>query len=416
MGGGLFRQRHYQKLLLVAFALFFMAPTIRPFGNVVVIDTSSRLVAQQMATPSLMPSPSSAPSPAVAPVILPTKPVTSNTVPGAQSDLVFGIAGGLASLPTAELTSKLAQIKALGVSWVRYDIEWSNIEYEGPGQYNWADYDKVVQAVSASGLISLAIIDYTPTWARRNDCKNTAMCAPADPATYAGFAAQVARRYSPFGVHHYEIWNEPNISTFFEPAADPAAYTALLKSASAAIRSMDTQAFIVSGGTAPASTGNGNYAPTDFVQGMYAAGAKNTFDALGHHPYTWPYTAAFPNFAGAWGQLSTLHNIMVARGEGQKKIWITEYGAPTGGPGALATSGLTTAEGAADHVTELLEARMVTDAVKAARILPWVGPFFWYSFQDAGTTNDTVENFFGLIRADGTHKPAYDIFKRAIQR
>ena len=415
--GGIFGHRHYQKILLMGFALVLMDPSAHGLKTTAAIDKSTLALPPPIATPSLTPSPTATATPAPALAAAKTaNPAARGAVLGGSSGGVFGIAGSFAPLSTAELASQLAQIKALGATWVRYDIEWSNIEYQGPGQYDWTDYDKVVRAVSASGLRSLAIIDYTPEWARRDECKGTAMCAPADPAAYAGFAGQVAKRYSPFGVHHYEIWNEPNISQFFEPAADPAAYTALLKGASSAIRALDSQAFIVSAGTAPASTGGGNYAPTDFVQAMYAAGAKNTFDALGHHPYTWPYSAAYPNLAGAWGQLTTLHNIMTTRGDGQKKIWITEYGAPTGGPGPTATSGMNAAESAADHVTEALEARMVTDAITAARAISWVGPFFWYSLRDAGTTNSTVENFFGLLRADSSRKPAYEAYRQAVSR
>ncbi len=412
---GILGHRHYQKVLLLVFGLVLTGPTALPIPST---SAARELDIYRRTAPAPTPTPTAKPTPApsLAPVPRKATPTPSDAVLGAGSQSAFGIASGLASLPAAELSRKLADMKSLGVKWVRYDIEWSNIEYQGPGQYNWTDYDKAVQAVSASGLNSLIIIDYTPEWARKAACKDTPMCAPADPAAYAGFAAQVARRYSPYGVHYYEIWNEPNITTFYQPAANPGEYAAMLRAASAAIKSIDGRAFVLTAGTAPASTGGGNYSPVDFVNGIYAAGAKGSFDALGHHPYTWPYSPAYPNPSNAWGQLTTLHNIMVAKGDDAKQIWITEFGAPTGGPGSLASSGLTTSEGGADHVTEALEARMVADAVAAVRRLPWVGPFFWYSYQDAGTTSDTVENFFGLIRADGSHKPAYDAYKQAIAR
>jgi hypothetical protein len=74
---------------------------------------------------------------------------------------------------------------------------------------------------------------------------------------------------------------------------------------------------------------------------------------------------------------------------------------------------MTTSEGGDDHVTEGLQAKMVTDGIEDARSLPWVGAFFWYSYQDTGTDSSTVENFFGLLRADGSRKPAYYAMQNA---
>ena len=48
-----------------------------------------------------------------------------------------------------------------------------------------------------------------------------------------------------------------------------------------------------------------------------------------------------------------------------------------------------------------------------AKSLDWMGPFFWYSLQDNGTKKDTPENFFGLLRHDGSQKPAYSVYKNA---
>ena len=60
--------------------------------------------------------------------------------------------------------------------------------------------------------------------------------------------------------------------------------------------------------------------------------------------------------------------------------------------------------------TLALKAQSVADFFTASRSLPWLGPILWYSYQDAGTTPDTHENFFGLVRFDGSKKPAYSVF------
>jgi hypothetical protein len=41
---------------------------------------------------------------------------------------------------------------------------------------------------------------------------------------------------------------------------------------------------------------------------------------------------------------------------------------------------------------------------------------FWYDYSDTGNDTSTNEDFFGLVRLDGSHKPAYDAFMQAISR
>jgi hypothetical protein len=41
-------------------------------------------------------------------------------------------------------------------------------------------------------------------------------------------------------------------------------------------------------------------------------------------------------------------------------------------------------------------------------------PLFWYTFQDAGTSTSTSENFFGLLNYDGSTKWSYQTLQWAI--
>ena len=45
----------------------------------------------------------------------------------------------------------------------------------------------------------------------------------------------------------------------------------------------------------------------------------------------------------------------------------------------------------------------------------FMGPFFWYSLKDDSNRCSTTENFFGLLRYDGSEKPAYEFFKSVIE-
>jgi hypothetical protein len=341
--------------------------------------------------------------PPVKPKTAGAKPASASGASGTviKSDSGFGIAAGssLTSLSSADLNREFSDINALGVGWVRFDLEWSQAEPR-PGAYNWGPYDRVAQAAAAHGLQTLMIIDYTPSWARRGDCAGSDKCAPADPNAYGNFAAAAAAHFGPMGVSHWEIWNEPNNAEFFKPAANPSLYVALLKSANSSIKRIQPGATVVTGGTAPAGNEDGNMAPPDFVAGIYNAGGAGNFDAVAHHPYVFPYSPTTPNPYNAWGQSLSIHNIMAAHGDGAKKVWLTEFGAPTGG--------------GSNHVTEALQASQATSAVNIVRGYPWAGPLFWYSYRDAGTSDDTVENFFGLVRNDWSHKSAYEALRNAI--
>ena len=304
-----------------------------------------------------------------------------------------GFAAGsiLPQLSDAQLDAELSGMKALHASWVRFDIQWDQVQPDSAQAYNWAPYERVTKAVIAHGLRPIGIIDYTPAWARLAGCGSFA-CQPQNPADYGAFAAAAAAHFSGLGIHTWEIWNEPNNSQYFQPAPNAVAYVSLLRAAYGAIHSADPSATVLTGGLAPAGD---PLTPPEFLSAMYAAGARGNFDAVADHPYTWPDTAMTPNPYNTWGQMLDMRMIMVANGDAAKAIWITEYGAPTGGP---------------DSVSEAAQAQSVADFFTASRSLPWLGPILWYSYQDAGTTPDTHENFFGLVRFDGSKKPAYSVF------
>jgi hypothetical protein len=315
-----------------------------------------------------------------------------------------GFAGGgsMHKLKRATLRRELDAMARAGARWLRFDFNWSVVQCRGPRSWNWAPFDRVVAAARARGIEVLALIAYTPAWAR--PAGTTSKYAP-DPTRFAVFARAVAQRYAPRGVHAYEIWNEPNHAAFWMPAPDPAAYTRLLRAAYAAVKSVDPAATVVSGGTAPAATDGTNYAPVDFVQAMYANGAAGSFDALGHHPYTFPVSPWDSHAWNAWYQMfgttPSLRSLMEANGDGAKQIWATEYGAPTNGPVG------------SSFVSEAAQARLVGHAFPLFRSYSWAGPLLWYSGRDLGSRRTTRENFFGVLRRDFSRKPAYSAYRWA---
>jgi hypothetical protein len=344
----------------------------------------------------------------------PPPPVASVVDPAPRG---FGVstAETLMGLSPAALAGELDRYQMLGVTWLRVDVTWTWIQPDSSKDYHWTDYDRVIKAARAKHFNVLGVIAYTPAWARVAGCGGD-KCRPASAATYGAFAGAVAAHYAPMGVHAWEIWNEPNQASFFAPAADAAAYVQLLRAAYPAIKAADKNAIVVTGGLAPTETAGGNIELQQFAAQIYALGGKGYFDALGIHPYSFPVPASYSAPWNAWTQMTTtIRSLMVRSGDGSKQIWPTEYGAPTGGPGVGASTTNYQFTEAPDHVDEALQAFIARDVVTQYRILGWAGPLFWYGYEDLGTSLASAENFYGLVRADGSPKPALEALRTTIR-
>jgi len=317
----------------------------------------------------------------------------------------MAVGSQLYGLSDDALNKEIAGIAATGATWVRFDVEWGHVQYSSPNTFDWSVYDRIANAITAHNLKALGIITYTPMWARAPDCGGGAHCPPQDPATYATFAAEVAAHYAPMGLHYWEIWNEENDYDFWATKSDCVAYTATLKAAYTAIKKADPNAFVITGGLAQVGTTNVNIAPLTFLQCIYTQGGKGYFDAVADHPYTFP---ALPssNSTNAWAQMSltspSVRSIMVANGDANKKVWMTEFGVPTNGPDPNW------------YVSEASQTIMVADTFQLYKTYSWAGPLFWYSYIDGWTATSSNENFFGLVRYDGSTKPAYSMFQSMV--
>ncbi|MCU1698046.1 MAG: hypothetical protein JWR34_4109 [Mycobacterium sp.] len=308
----------------------------------------------------------------------------SNTTIGiADSDLYFAT--------PAQMDAALDQMQAMGVNTVRIGIPWAGIN-PIPGYYNWSQDDYLINAANARGMGVLAVITTTPGWANSPNAPGV-YGAPASAAAYGQFAGLAAQRYAG-KVSAYEIWNEPNAAPYYGPQPDPAGYTQLLKAAYPAIKAADPTATVVGGVVGSTVTyQNLTLNPVTFVDEMYQNGAQGYFDALSFHPYqyTTPFSQGAYNPNNPIVQLADIHDLMVANGDSGKLIWASEYGEPTSVAG------------------EANQAAYTQDMLTTWRTIGYTGPAFVYTLQDtaaAGTASATPEDSLGLIRADGTWKPA----------
>ena len=278
---------------------------------------------------------------------------TNNTIGIADSD-IYGLTlpDGF-TMDTVAMDKHLDEMQKLGVNTVRVLVPWAGNEPLPPGTLPpeweasfWQRSDYLINAAAERGMGVLAVLNSTPFWGADPDQGGWGAGAAPDPVKFAAYATTVAQRYG-VKISAYEVWNEPNAIPYWTAVPDPVAYTEVLKAAWTAIKDAngiigaDPGDPMVVAGVLGAVVNWGDIAmdPRQYVEQMYASGAKGFFDALSFHPYQ--YTTKFSegeyNPAEPWKadspleMLIAMRETMMINGDDALKIWATEYGLPTEG-------------------------------------------------------------------------------------
>jgi YVTN family beta-propeller protein/VCBS repeat-containing protein len=294
-----------------------------------------------------------------------------------------------------QINTALDALQSVGVTDIRVLVAWAAVE-PVQGMDDWSAVDRVVNSAAARNIKVLGVLNSTPTWAA---VPNTFPLAgmPSDNAQFAAFAGLAAARYKG-KVTAWEVWNEPNSITFWQPGPNAAQYTALLKAAYPAIKAADPNAVVVAASVGSTLDWFGlTENPVRFVSEMYDAGAAGYFDALSFHPYhyTTPFTQGGSYYESPLTQVNRIHDLMVANGDGYKKIWATEYGEPSSAAG------------------DANQAAYLGDFLRGWRTLSFAGPAFIHTLVDNANA-DPAEASFGLFHADWTPKPAVSTVEAVI--
>jgi hypothetical protein len=164
------------------------------------------------------------------------------------------------------------------------------------------------------------------------------------------------------------------------------------------LKAADPSASVVLGGL----TGN-DY---QFLEQVYQAGAKGSFDAVGVHtdtacdilsPYDFLRGTNNRMIPDSFLAYREVHQVMLANGD-EKPIWMTEL--------SWRTTSATCPEGAfagqkAEGVTEAQQATYLSQAYHCLAQNPYLPVALWYPLQDEGPVVS------GLVRANGSHKPSF---------
>lgn len=208
-------------------------------------------------------------------------------------------------LTAEDVDKQLDLIEQAGVKWVRFDFQ-KRILDERSEEY---DFDRINEIVDKTLAKGIDIVGTLPQWGPLEGEYERVMSLEE----YAEHVAKTAELFRG-KIHVWEIGNEPDYPLFWRNP-DVAEYTKYLKAAYTAIKEIDPDALVISGGITPEND------PVQWLEDMYDNGAQGFFDAFGYHPYTLPGPPTEDNFR----VMIELNQIMIDHGD-TGIIYATEIG------------------------------------------------------------------------------------------
>jgi hypothetical protein len=330
--------------------------------------------------------------------------------------------------PTVNLPRQLKLMVATGVESLHVVFDWAQSQpYAGWGSVppaersrfedvngvptDFAALDRLVRLTAERRLTLLPEIVDAPSW-DGEAYRGAVVRLPRDADPYAAFVGGLVRRYGPRGtfwaahpsvprvpITMWQIWNEPNLVTFWPVQPFAARYVALLRAAHDAIKSADPQAQVVLGGLT-------NYSWFDLARIYQIPGASSLFDVVAVHPYT-------QTPEGVITILGYVRRAMDRAGDAGKPIIADEVGWPSAlGKTRVAPNQdfATTEASQATNIAALLP------LLAQARRRLGLRAFYYYNWAGFERRGGFLFQFSGLFRFRAGRffvKPAYAAFRSA---
>jgi len=268
-----------------------------------------------------------------------------------------------------------------GVQQVRQGFFWEWITRpDGTFDFSWPD--RYLEAAGRRGIRVLIVLDYD----------HPSIHAPGDPRPFVpaggmdlwlAYVRAIAGRYGSRAAG-FEVWNEPNLPTFWKGTAEE--FAAL---AAATIPVIREEAPGV-----PIAVAGLSLLPLDWMEVLERQGVLAAADALSFHPY-------WVDAEGALEMVALAREWLDARGLAMA-LWVTEYGWPTGGTYPTATS----LEGQAERLVRFLPGA----AALGVRAAWWYASLDWRD-PDQVEDPDASEGFFGIAWPTAGDKPAAEALR-----
>jgi hypothetical protein len=306
----------------------------------------------------------------------------------------------------------LELLHGAGVGWIRQQLPWEQIEPIAKGQATdpnfggstWEKFDDIVERADTLGLQLILRLDTSPRWALPADAPD-GLGPPLQDADYWDFVGQVATRYQG-KVAAYQIWNEPNLnSEWGRQPPNAAAYARLLRGASERIRTADPSARVLMAALAPTLTENADALnELAYLQQLYDAGARGTFDVLAVQAYGLrggPDDPRVDKRDVTFSRPLLVRELMERNGDGGTPIWATEMGWNVNPPDLPVQS--------YGRVTPSLQARYTVRAFERVQAQwPWMQvACVWYWKRPDEMNRNQDWYWFRLADPNFTLQPVY---------
>ena len=296
-----------------------------------------------------------------------------------------------------------------GVGWERAIYFWPDIQPNGPQEFRASKLsDGRLASELRAGREVVGLIIGVPAWARdTRGVPHGVTLGYNDPQnTWATFVGRLVGRYKD-RIRIWIIWNEPDVT---DPAAPSYTwpgtieeYAALHKSAYLAAKAANPRAYILLAPMQHWYTHNAGQAPylgrlLDVIKSDPQAEANNFyFDALSLNFYTMPW----PNY----DLILQYRGMMNGRGM-DKPMWLVETNAaPTNDPAWPVAN-------PAFPVTLNQQANYIPQMMSLA-LAAGVSRIQIYKMVDTATDRAANPEPFGLVRRNGSRRPAFQGFATA---
>ena len=300
----------------------------------------------------------------------------------------------------------------LGVEWERLTFHWHFFQPNSPQDFDTAAISNAaLESAIAANRQVVGLIKGTPVWA--SDSGSPAAVPRGldlpytDPENhFAQFVTQLVRFYSQRGIHHWIIWNEPDIRPgegALEFEGEVEQYFLMLKTAYLAAQSVDPNVHIQLAGLSwwyDSEHGREPYLLRllRLIDADPEARQNNWyFDGISAHIYF--TTSSVPLLLNAY------RNILSQFGLQNKEIWLNEFNAsprrdpvtPVGAPFQLSL------EQQADFIVQASALALATGVDRLAVYKLYDNDFI------AGQSEP-----WGLVRSDGSLRPAFFAYQQVI--
>lgn len=284
-------------------------------------------------------------------------------------------------------------IRDAGVGCVRLDFLWQDIEPK-QGAFQFSKYDYIVNLLLKNNIQILGLLNYSTGWASPKGKWN---CPSSDTSFFVNYARSVAGRYKN-QVKYWEIWNEPDSSVYWEKQDGLRRYCFLLRDTYRDLKRINPEFKVLNGGFA-----NG----AKSVEQFYKHRPNRCFDILNIHIFDSP---GHPGYLKRMVDVVlSAYRVMLANGDGAKKIWVTETGCP-GVKRGIKTNNWWLGT----NPTEKAQAEFVKLVIPALIRCPQVEKVFWAFFRDTWDHWQDGTDYLGLVRWDFSRKPAFFNYKKII--